>query len=334
MEKKKSIIMVGLAMVISFIITILVMKSIKKDIPPPPQAKLVTQPIAVAAFDLPWGTSLSREQIRMVPFLQKSLPMGSFSDSNSPGKLVGRTTIYPINAGEPILESKLASNDPKNNGVAAIVNIKKRAMAVRVDKVIGVAGFIYPGHRVDILVTLKEKDQEKRTGPITKTVLENILVLAVGTKMAVDTEPGLVSKGLEETGLKEKDKKTVAVDVITLEVTPEEGEKLALAANEGRIQLALRSSNDINAVETAGMTIPVLLSSCTSPSPPPPPKVCTVGRGVKRQKNRSTKNPPKAASKPAPFTVELVKGAQKSEVKFDENDVELDNSEVKRERRI
>ena len=99
-------------------------------------------------------------------------------------------------------------------------------MGVKVDKVVGVSGFIHPGNRVDVLVTLSRN--ERQNEPTTKIVLENILVLATGTE-------------LEKSG---KQEKPAQVDVITLEVTPEEGEKLALAASEGKLQLALRNYTD------------------------------------------------------------------------------------------
>ncbi len=99
-------------------------------------------------------------------------------------------------------------------------------MGVKVDKVVGVSGFIHPGNRVDVLVTLSRSDRQNE--PTTKIVLENILVLATGTE-------------LEKSG---KQEKPAQVDVITLEVTPEEGEKLALAATEGKLQLALRNYSD------------------------------------------------------------------------------------------
>jgi pilus assembly protein CpaB len=131
-----------------------------------------------------------------------------------------------------------------------VISPDKRAIAVKVDKVIGVSGFIHPNNRVDVLVTLK------RVGgaiynPITKIILENILVLAVG--------PDIEEK-------KGKEEKATPVDVITLEVTPEEAEKIALAAQEGKISLALRKHGDANEVLTTGQTAMGLINSYSKSS--------------------------------------------------------------------
>ncbi len=131
----------------------------------------------------------------------------------------------------------------KVGGVAAVITPKKRAVAVKVDKVIGVSGYIHPGNRVDVLITL---GTGKTYAPVTKTILENVLVLAVG------------SETKERKGFEEKSSPT---DVITLEVTPEEAEKLALAATEGRLQLALRNFSDTENVVTQGTTLSTLLGS-------------------------------------------------------------------------
>ena len=151
--------------------------------------------------------------------------------------------IAHVVAHEPILEAKLAPSEITKGGVAAVTNPKKRAMAVKVDDVVGVAGFIHPGDKVDVLVTLREAP------PVTKTVLQNVLVLATGTE-------------IERRG---KEDKPYQVHVITVEVTPEEGEKLALAANEGKVQLALRNYLTGEPVLTRGATLPALLSSYRLP---------------------------------------------------------------------
>ncbi|MFQ5964212.1 MAG: Flp pilus assembly protein CpaB [Candidatus Scalinduaceae bacterium] len=199
-----------------------------------------TVSVAVATQDLSWGTLITKEMTKVVPYLKKSLPSGYFSD---PANLKGRTIIYPIKVNEPIFESRLAPITFETGGIAAVINPEKRAMAIKVDKVIGNTGFIKPGNRVDVLVSLsKKKDVDN---PITKTVLENILVLATGHKM----------------GKKDGKEKPTKMDVVTLEVDPEEAEKLALASTQGKIQLALRNFADTKDVITNGSTIPGLLSS-------------------------------------------------------------------------
>ena len=202
-----------------------------------------TLQIAVAKTDLPWGTSIDKSMIKMVPYLKESLPSGYFSDDSA---VEGRTLIYPVKINEPIFESKLAPTSATSGGIAAVLSLKKRAMSVKVNKVIGISGFISPGNRVDVLVTMRQKRGDSSPLSVAKTVLENILVLANGPELGNDDKQKKSKKG---------------VDVITLEVTPEEGEKLALATNTGTIQLALRNFADIEDVLTPGSTIKSLLAS-------------------------------------------------------------------------
>jgi len=246
------------------------------------QATADTQMIAVAASEMPWGTVITTDVVKTQPYLKQSLPTGYIA---SPAAVIGRVVLYPIQINEPITERKLAPVDVRAGGMAAVVASGKRAMAVKVDKVIGISGFIRPGHRVDVLVSLNKSDQDKVTDTITKIVLENILVLAAGS----------------ETEAPDRKEKPTMVDVITLEVTPEEGEKLALAASEGRLQLALRNYADTAGIQTRGTTLPRLLSSYSNE----PPKVKVVR--------------PRGISKPvpeAPFTVEVIKGNKVSVEKF------------------
>jgi pilus assembly protein CpaB len=127
--------------------------------------------------------------------------------------------------------------------MSAVVKTGKRAIAVKGDKVIGLAGLIRPGNVVDVLVSIEDERDKKK---ITKIILENILVLATGSEIEKN-EKGEPSP----------------VDVFTLEVTPEEGEKLALGSNEGKLQLALRNAMDTEIILTGGATIPETLESYT-----------------------------------------------------------------------
>jgi len=145
---------------------------------------------------------------------------------------------------------------------------------------------------VDVLVTISQKGEA--SVPITKTVLENVLVLATGSEM--------------EKGAKQE--KPAVVDVITMEVTPEEGEKLALSATEGKLQMALRNSTDAAEVATKGTTIPALLASYSDPAPPKLAKAA-----VKPASSRPA--PRQEAPKSAVFSVELIKGATVSNHKFE-----------------
>jgi pilus assembly protein CpaB len=203
-------------------------------------------PVVVASTDLSWGTKLKKEMLKTVPFLRESLPSGYRSDMDS---LEGRVLISPLKEREPVLESRLAPEDVSAGGVSAIVKQGMRAVAVKGDKVIGISGFIQPGNRVDVLVTLKDP---KKKEDITKLVLANVLVLATGAE-------------IEEN----QDGKPSPVDVYTLEVDPEQGEKLALAAAQGKLQFALRNVLDTETVFTKGATVPSTLASLRGETPEP-----------------------------------------------------------------
>src|SRR4030043_1063837 len=244
MGKYKSVILLGVAVIIALVTSLLVYGYIQKK-GKVKEVAVETQPGVVAAVDLSWGTRITDEMLKKTNFLKGSLATGYFSD---PALVVGRVLIYPVKVNEPVFESRLAPVEVKTGGVAAVITPKKRAFAVKVDKVIGVSGFIHPGNRVDILMTLATG---RTFNPVTKTILENILVLAVG------------SETKERRGLEEKSSPT---DVITLEVTPEEAEKLALAGTEGRLQLALRNFSDTENVVTRGTTVSTLIGPY-SPAP-------------------------------------------------------------------
>jgi pilus assembly protein CpaB len=195
--------------------------------------------VAVAVSDLYGGAVINKEMVKLRTFMSGSLAEGTFfSDVTA---LQGRVVLSPIRAGEPVLLSRLAPENLTEGGVPAVIKDRKRAISVKVDQIIGVAGFIKPGDKVDVLVTLKNPENGT---PITKIALENMLVLAAGAQ---------VGKGGEGSAS--------PVSVITIEVTPEEAEKVALATSQGRIQLALRSYKDSEEVFTKGATVPALLAS-------------------------------------------------------------------------
>jgi pilus assembly protein CpaB len=288
--KNRSLVVFALAIAIAALASIWAYNSMK--VAGPDQAKKVdTVMIAVAAEDLPWGVVLTDEKMKTVLYLRDNLPAGSFSN---PAALTGRTVISPIRANEPILASRLAPTDLKGGGVAAVVSPNMRAMAVKVDKVIGVSGFIHPGNRVDVLVTLSER-KGAADSAIAKTVLENVLVLAAGTEV-------------EQTGKKEK---PATVDVITLEVTPQDGEKLALAASEGRLLMSLRNYSDVKNVDTRGTTIPILLSSYTGTTGLSPQAKKVVTRAVYRKQTVEHVH-----SGPNSYTVEVVQGSDVEQFRF------------------
>jgi len=295
MDKKKHLIFLGLAVFLALMVTLLAYNWIQKTATAKAKHQEM-QKLVVAAFDIPWSTVLTKDMVRTTTFLKESLPNGYYLD---PAQIVGRTVIQPIRANEPITEARLAPTSVTTGGVAAVITPNKRAMSVKVDKVVGVSGYIHPGNRVDVLVTLNQQRGDV-TSPVTKIVLENILVLASGP----------------EFNEKKKGEKPSNVDVITLEVTPEEGEKLALASTEGKIQLALRNFGDNETVATRGAKIPNLLGAATYATPAP-----AATRTVSRPAVQKARPVVAAApQKPSVFTVEVIKGSKVSEQNFEKGE--------------
>ena len=189
--------------------------------------------VVVAVKDMPLGTILRSEDVRVIDWPDKAVPAG-FSAAAS--EVVGRGLITAVAANEPLLSSKLASKE-EGGGLPIVIPEGMRGVSVKVNEVIGVAGFIQAQRSVDVLVTISppEEEGELKT-PITKVILQNVRVLAVGQTIQPDAEG-----------------KPQTVAVITLLVTPADAEKLTLAASEGRIQLALRNTLDLGEVETRGV---------------------------------------------------------------------------------
>ncbi|MCA9470573.1 MAG: Flp pilus assembly protein CpaB [Nitrospirales bacterium] len=275
MFQNRPVLFMGLAVGIALVTTILIYNWLQqqKQSPQVVEERTVTiegTPIAVASADLAWGTPIKKEMIREIPFPQENLPSGHFK---KPEDLIGRIVLTSMKRHEPILESKLAPIDIKSGGVLGVLDPEKRAMAVKVDQVVALPGFLKPGDRVDIMLTMAgEKGQKK----ITKTVLENMKVLAIGTQMERGPADG----------------KPQPVKIVTFEVTLEEAEMLAMASNGGQLRFALRSPLNPDLKKTRGATIRDLQASFKLY---PPPK--------KKAKQRHTR-------------VEVIKGNAKSVVKF------------------
>lgn len=248
--------------------------------------------VVVAAQSLKAGTKLTAEMVALRPYLVGSEPKGYFGD---PESLVGRILIDGLAQNEPVLPSRLASDEVTVAGVSAIVTPGKRAIAVKGNKVLGLGGFIRPGARVDVAVTVADPSSEDER-VITKTILENVRVLATGTELESDGEG-----------------RTSSVDIYTVELTPEESELIGLAATQGTLHFALRNPADGNQVRTAGFDIPAALRALSPPKPKPKPRrvivrktarTVEVIRGAEaeviRIGNHAVAPKPMAAPKPKP----------------------------------
>lgn len=247
------------------------------------RADIDTNHVVVAARDIELGSPLTPDMLNSVPWPSSSLPTGAITD---PAMLGDRVVKVAVLRGEPIMESKLAPKGTKG-GLSAVIAEGKRAITVKVNEVVGVAGFALPGNHVDVMVNTNDE----RDRMISKIVLEQILVLAVAQEAGRD------------------DTKPKVVNAVTLEVTPEEAEKIDLARSVGNLSLVLRNQVDKEDVRTGGMRKNELLGD--SPVAP------TVKAGKTRTVVKKVVVKQKAVSeKDDGHTVEVIKGLNKSEVVF------------------
>lgn len=261
--------------------------------------------VAVAKVAIPIGSKIIPEQITVVDFPKESTPDGAFA---TPEKLAGRVAVTNIAAREPITESRLAPEGTAA-GLSAIIPEGYRAMTVKVDDAAGISGFIMPGTMVDVVVVIDPREGSGMQDPISKIVLQNIKVLANGQNID-----------------KPKDEREAnSVKAVTLQVTPEQAEKLALATSEGKLQLMMRSQIDQGDEQTTGINKRSLLNGEKAMPAPEPgslkseqPK--TESKPVRRVSAVSAPKPVQTAA-PAPqptprAQVEMIEGAKKRNVEF------------------
>jgi pilus assembly protein CpaB len=194
-------------------------------------ASVPITPVVVAQADVGTASRLTLAELKTVDWPTAHVPPGALT------KVIdaeGRVTRRPLVAGEPLLEGALFEKGAEG-GLPAVIAPEHRAVSVKVDSVIGVAGFVKPGARVDVLATLRRVDQQKSL-PYSKVILQDVKVLAIDQK-------------LEEA----RDGEAQLVSVVTLEVKPDQAQKLIYSAHEGRLQLALRTPGD-EKVEELAMT--------------------------------------------------------------------------------
>jgi len=241
---------------------------------------LPTRPVVVAAADLELGAELRPDDLRVIEWPAASIPAGAFEQPND---VIGRGLIMPVIQNEPILPMKLASKEA-GAGLPVVIPEGKRAVSVRVNEVIGVAGYVLPGTRVDVVAVANPT--EKHADTTSKVVLTNVQVLAAGTKMEQDTDDG----------------KPMAVSVVTLLVDPVESERLTLASTEGKIQLALRNPLDQSTPATPGVKPAGLLGNARAAAP-------RSGR-VSKPAAVVAVMPPAPAPEP---TVEIIRGDKRAQ---------------------
>jgi len=277
--KAKGVVFLFVAMLAGFAAVILGTRWIQE------QAGSNRNRIAVAAIELQLGSRIAPEAVRLVDWPSSSIPSGAFNDL---AVLDGRVAVTGIQPGEPVLESRLAPVGTKG-GLSAVVPEGKRAITVRVNDVVGVAGFTLPGNYVDIMVnTLSEGARNgDKDLMISKIVLERILVLAVAQEANRDeTKPRVVN-------------------AVTLEVTPEQAERLDLARSVGNLSLVLRNQIDSKRADTEGITKAMLLRTSAEIPPAVVPSKAVAPRRAA--------GPARLAPAPtARICVEVIRGINKA----------------------
>jgi pilus assembly protein CpaB len=239
-------------------------------------------PVVVAADDIQVGAKLDAHDVKLVTVPQSVVPPGAYSDA---GRVLRRGAILPISKGEFILSSKLAALEA-GAGLPSMIPQGMRAVSVRVNDVVSVAGFVQPGSHVDVLATGNQATGNDRQ---TTTVLENVLVLAVGKSL--DRNPASDAQ---------------VAPVITLAVSPDDAQKLALVSQEGRIQLSLR-----NPMDTKLGGIGATRNSSLYPGEKP------IMTETKPKAHKVIAKVPVLPS--TPYQVEMIRGNKRDETKFEDN---------------
>lgn len=284
MRSTRAIVMILLSLIAGLVAVFLAARWVGQ------QAAQNTTPVVVASRDLEPGAPLTASMLQLTPWPVGAIPTGVFEDMK---KLEGRVIRTPVFKGEPVLEPKLAPAGTKG-GLTSIIQSGKRAISVKVNEVVGVAGFALPGSYVDVMVHVTDSKNKA----VSKIVLKRILVLAVAQEANRDeTKPKVVS-------------------AVTLEVTPAEAEKIDLARSIGALSLVLRNAIDSDDTETAGMDREELLGKQAAA-----PVQAAASAAAPQRRVVKARAAPVVASRPlapasASASVEVIRGVQKANSEF------------------
>jgi len=259
--------------------------------------------VVVAKVNIPVGSRIIAEQLTVAQFPADVTPEGAYAKLDE--NLIDRVVVTAISPREPVTESKLAPVGSLG-GLSSVIPEGYRAMTVKVDDVVGVSGFIMPGTLVDVVVVIQPPKGSANEEMISKIVLQNIKVLASGQNIDKPKNDREVER---------------SVRAVTLQVTPEQAEKLALASSEGKLQLVMRNSVDQADEQTSGANKRTLLTGERATLVPEPgigsnsaPKAAPSSprRYVPRPAVKETTAPKTTQPPPAPRpTVEVIKGGKK-----------------------
>lgn len=245
MRSRRLIIVLVLALVSGLLAGWLALQIIGNRSDRGPAVQTASAEIVVAARDLPLGRVLTAEDVKVIGWPGNVIPENA---STTVEEVLGRGVITPVTMNEPLLAGKMAVKEA-GGGLPIVISEGMRAVSVRVNEVIQVAGFVMPGTHVDVFVTI-DPPEGQSGGPITKLVLENVTVLTANQiiQTAANGEP-------------------TSATVVTMLVTPDDAEKLIHAANKGQIQLGLRNTLDMDSAETDGVQVRDLLPQIQRSAP-------------------------------------------------------------------
>ena len=294
MNRNRIMVVVGIALLLAVLASGGAYKFLSGKSRVAEQARLQTVGIVVAQVDIPLGSTINPNQVAVSPWPKESYPKDAIAD---PKVVVGRIALRDFFRSEPVVESKLVPLGKSTGLLSLKVPPGMRAFSIKVNEAVGVGGFIVPDTRVDVVVTTSPSpnSQEK----VSKIILQDVRVLAAGQV------------------IEQKENKPVTVNTVTLALLPEEAEKLALAGNDGIIQLVMRNFTDNVLVMTGGANKGRLLSSYRSA---PLVQETDPAKGAKPRRVSKKAPSPAADSAPPPkkaYTVEVIKGNKRTEEKVD-----------------
>ena len=274
----RAFIVVMIALITAGVATWTVYQGIQRI--PVREVEVASQPVVVAAKALPVGALVAAGDVKVANWPSNSIVAGGFAKVED---VIGRGLMSEVTENEPITERKLASRE-SGAGLPPTIPLGMRAISVKVNEVVGVAGFVVPGTRVDVVATVGGEPDTT-----TRTVVSNLKVIAAGTR--VDQQEA-------------RDGKPIPTTVVTLLATPEDAERVTLASLDGKIILVLRNPLDTEPTKTAGIRLTALMGSSSSPP---------IEKTVKGRKTVvAAPPPPPPPPAPAPYMVEAIRGAKRT----------------------
>lgn len=277
-RQNRALLVVGIAILFASLASFGVYRAIRQI--PVREVPVATTFAVVARDRLEAGTLLTAQQLQVVPWPEANPLTGGFTKVDD---VVGRGLVSSVVPNEPITEPKLAPRGA-GGGLPPMIPSGMRAIAVKVNDVIAVAGFTVPGTRVDVVVTVRGSGTQDS---MSRVVVSNVQVLAAGTKFDQD---------------KSKDGQAMPTTVVTLLVTPADAERIALAQTDGQVMLVLRNPMDVDPAQTNGIRMSGLVSA---------PNAAPVKQIIQGRPRMVAPTPPPPP--PAPYTVEAIRGAKRSE---------------------